>query len=202
MENRSCFARLLDIRSYIIAVRAAFSDRTVDTGPALAIVALFGLISLCLLPLWISYDLVSTWAFTTTLRDGAAPVVVEATTAVDSLLGMTVGALLAGIILTSFTLLPSLFELAFPTVSHPLLNAILLTSIVFDYVTDYGKAWETTAAWTTNPAAHTIYAAAFCLFVSVGVQALLVLSITAVIYGLLAALRGPTRTVRAQIIDG
>jgi hypothetical protein len=151
------------------------------------------------LPIWISFDLASTWDFTTGARNASEGVVYDLAAQAGNILGMSVAALLAGLILTSFTLLPTLFELAFPTVQHPLLNMVLVASIVFDYVTDWGKAWDTASSWAANPVLHFIYAAVFCLFVSVGVQALLVVCLTVVVYAALAIVRGPVQEVQRVI---
>jgi len=195
--RQSFFARLLDVRGYVLAARASTSRAT--GGAALAMMLVFGIIALVLLPIWISFDLASTWDFTTGARNASEGVVYDLAGQAGSILGVSVAAALAGFVLTSFTLLPTLFELAFPTVNHPLLNMNLVASIVFDYITDWGKAWDTAGAWTDNPALHFIYAAAFCLFVSVGVQALLVVCITVVIYAALALVRGPGRDVQRII---
>jgi hypothetical protein len=199
MIQQSCFTRLLDVRSYVLAARAACAR--LDPAPALFMVVVFGLITLALTPIWVVFDLASTWEFTTGLRTAAAPVIYEMSGRAESVLDLPVGALLTGIIFTGFTLLPSLFELAFPTVRHPLLNLVLLASIVFDYVTDWGKAAALAATWTANRALEVVYAAAFCLFVSVGVQAILVCCITVIIFGVLALLRGGARSVRAVVIE-
>lgn len=194
----SCFARLLDIRGYILAARAA-TART-SGGPALALLVIFGIIAVCLLPLWISFDLAATWDFTTGARNASEGVIYDLGDRAGSILGVSVGAALAGFIFTSFTLLPTLFELGFPSVNHPVLNLVLLASIIFDFITDYPKAWETADAWTDNPALHFLYAAAFCLFVSVVVQALLAICITVVIYAGLALVRGPVREVQTIVV--
>lgn len=187
----SCFARMLDIRSYVLAARRSMAG----AAPASTVfmVAVFGLIALCLLPLWIAFDLTSTWAFTTGLRDASAEAVSTVTGQLDGFLGLSVGALLAGVILTSFTLLPSLFELAFPAVTHPLLNLVLTVSIVFDYITDWGKTWDLTAQWCENPTVHFFAAMVLTGFFSVGVQAVLVCCLTVVIFGVLNLMGGGAR---------
>ena len=195
-EHQSCFSRMLDVRTYIVSARKGMHQANPST--ALFMVAVFGLIALLLLPLWIVYDLSSTWQFTTGLRDAAAPSVSQTGLYLDSWLNMSIGSLLAGVLLTSFTLLPSLFEIGFPAVSHPLLNLILLSSIVFDYVTDWGKAWELTEPWTNSTGAHFIYTVLACAFVSVGVQAILVCCLTVVIFGILTLVRGGAQ--QAQVI--
>jgi hypothetical protein len=195
----SCLARLLDVRGYVLAARRAMLNA--EPAAALAMAAGFGLIALCLLPLWISYDLASTWSFTTALRDGSAMVVEDAAARAGGFLGMSVAALLAGVVLTSYTLLPSLFELVFPAVAHPLLSLVLWASIIFDYTTDWGASWEVTAQWAgpDSPLVHWIYAVLFCLFVSIGVQALLVICITVVCFAVFALLTGGARQARVII---
>lgn len=198
-ERASCFARLLDVRTYVIAARAA-CDRA-DPAAAFFMVLVFGLIALVLLPIWVTFDLNSTWAFTTGLRDTAAPVVNEVGAQVDGFLNLSVGALIAGVIWTGFTLLPSLFELAFPTVNHALLNLLLLCSVVFDYVTDWGKAAELTSTWSTNAAIRFFYTVGMCAFFSLFVQAVLVCCLTVIVFGSIALLRGGARQVQAVVVE-
>jgi len=199
--RQSCAARMLDIRSYVLAARGGIAHA--EPAAILALMLAFSLIALCLLPLWVSFDLLSTWEFTTTLRDSSQGVVEDAVASVGGVLGMSVATALAGLILTSFTLLPSLFELAFPAIAHPLLAIALWASIIFDYTTDWGKSWETTARWAgpDNPLAHTIYTVVFCLFMSVGVQALLVVSVTVVGFGAWALVRRGSRGGSSVIFD-
>lgn len=197
--RQSCFARMLDVRSYVIAAREGMSRA--DPAGALFMVAVFGLIALVLTPIYISFDLLSTWDFTTGLRQVSEPVVYDMAAQAEGLLSISVGALLVGVIFTGFTVLPSLFELAFPTVSHPLLNLLLLCSIVFDFVTDWGKAADLTATWTDNPTIGFLYTMAVCAFVSVGVQAILVCCLTVVIFGVITIVRGGARQARAVIIE-
>lgn len=198
--RQSCFARLLDVRGYVLAARAA----TVNAPPAalLMMLAVFGFIFLLLLPFWVSYDLASTWDFTTSMRDGSAAVLNDMAYQVDSALNITIGAALAGVLLTGYTLLPSLFELAFPTVQHPLLMLLLAASLIFDYITDWGKSWETTAAWggAESGPMHAIYAIGFCLFVSIFVQAVLVVCVTVLWTSVLGLLRGGARQAEAVIV--
>lgn len=195
----SCFARMLDTRTYVVAARRAML--TADATTALYMIATFGLIALLLTPLYLSYDLGSTWAFTTALRDGAAPAVGDMTHQLDGVLSVSVGAALAGVILTAFTLLPSLFELAFPSIQHPLLNLVLIVSIVFDYITDWGKTWDLVGTWIENPAWRFIVTMVACAFFSVGVQAVLVCCLTVVGFGLFSLIRGGTRKAEAMVID-
>jgi hypothetical protein len=195
----SCAARLLDIRTYVLAARRSMLNA--EPAAALFMMLTFGLIALCLLPLWLTFDLGSTWDFTTGLRDAAAPAVAQMTAQADSWLQLSIGAALAGLILTSFTLLPSLFELAFPSVQHPLLSLVLLVSIVFDFITDWSKASELVATWTSNPILHFLFTAGACAFFSVGAQALLIVCLTVMIFGVLALLRGGGRKVEAVVIN-
>lgn len=198
-ENRqSCAARLLDIRTYVMAARRAMLGA--DVAGALFMIFAFGLIGLVLTPLYLTYDLGSTWDFTTGLRDAAAPAVEQMAARAEGMLQMSVGALLAGIILTSFTLLPSLFELAFPSVAHPLLSIVLQASIIFDYITDWGKTWDLVGTWTQNPAVRFVGTVVMCAFFSVGVQAVLVLCITVVIFGLVTLVKGGRRQAEAIIV--
>jgi hypothetical protein len=201
MENtsrQSCAARLLDIRSYVLAARRSMLNA--EPAAALFMVFVFGLIALCLLPIYLTFDLGSTWTFTAGLRDAAAPAINDVANQAESWMQITIGAALAGVILTSFTLLPSLFELAFPSVQHPLLSLVLWASIIFDYVTDWGKTWALVATWTENPFLRFTGTMAMCAFFSVGVQAILVCCVTVVLFGLFAMVRGGRRTAEAAVI--
>lgn len=195
----SCFARLLDVRTYVLAARHGMAQA--DPAGALFMIVVFGVIALVLTPIYISFDLMSTWDFTTGLRDVSEGAVYDLAGRAEGFLNLSVGALLAGVIFTGFTLLPSLFELAFPTVAHPLLNLLLLASIVFDYVTDWGKSAELAARWSDNPTIAFLYTMAVCAFVSVGVQAVLVCCVTVVLFGVLALLSGGARRVQTVIVD-
>ncbi len=201
-ENRqSCFARLLDVRTYVLAARGTMASA--EPATALFMVVVFGLIALGLSPIYYTFDLASTWTFTTGLRDASAPVVTAMSAQADTFLNISVGALIAGVIGTGFTLLPSLFEVAFPTVNHPLLNLLLLCSIVFDYVTDWGKTATLTNTWSTNVVLQFLYTACMCAFFSIFVQALLVCCLTVIIFGVLAIVRGGggAKQVQAVVIE-
>ena len=200
IQRQSCLSKMLDVRGMIVAARRAMMGA--DNSTALAMMAVFLLVLFVLLPIWITFDLNSTWAFTTTLRNSASPIIDYATSDAQNILGLTVGGALIGLVLTSFTLLPSLFEIAFPTVNHPLVNAVLSASILFDYVTDWPRAWEVTAQWANNPPTHFIYCVFFNLFMSVGVQALIVVCLTVVVFGVLTIIRGPIKqTAQPVIVD-
>lgn len=198
-RTRSCVAQLLDVRSYVLAARSAV--RAGEPPALLFMVGVFGLIALCLAPLYVTFDLNSTWAFTTGLRTAAAPAITAMTNQAADGLQLPVGALLAGLIFTAFTLLPSLFELAFPTVAHPLLSLILWGAILFDYITDWAKTWALVGTWVTNPAARFLVTVPLCAFFSVFVQALLVVCLTVVGFGLLALARGGQRRGEAVVIE-
>ncbi len=195
----SCVARLLDVRSYVIAARQ--SMRHAEPAAALFMIAVFGLISLVLTPIYLTFDLSSTWTFTTGLRDATSPAIIGMTSQAEGILHMSIGALLTGIILTSFTLLPSLFELAFPTVTHPLLSLILWGSITFDFITDWGKTWDLVGTWITHPAMRFLISVPLCGFFSVLVQALLVICLTVVIFGVITLVSGGRRQAEAIIIQ-
>jgi hypothetical protein len=195
----SCVARLLDVRSYVIAARQ--SMRHAEPAAALFMIAVFGMISLVLTPIYLTFDLSSTWTFTTGLREATTPAISGITAQAEGILQMSIGALLTGTILTSFTLLPSLFELAFPTVNHPLLSLILWGSIVFDFITDWGKTWNLVGTWTANPALRFIISVPLCGFFSVLVQALLVICLTVVIFGVITLVSGGRRQAEAIIIQ-
>lgn len=200
MESKqSCMARLLDVRAFIVAARRATANA--DPGALIGMIVVFGIIALCLLPVWMAFDLASTWEFTTAIRDGAQPVI-EGALSSNSWIDISLGQMIAGIVLTSFTLLPTLFELAFPTVSHPLLSGALWISIIYDFTTDWGKAWEVTAAWAGESGiAHFLYALAFCWFSSLLCQALLVISLTVVVFGVVGLMRGGRSGRRTMVVE-
>jgi hypothetical protein len=199
-ENRqSCVARLLDVRSYVLAARQ--SMRHAEPASALFMMAVFGLIAAVLTPIYFTFDLSSTWTFTTGLRTAAAPAVNDMTAHAETLLQISIGATLAGIVFTGFTLLPSLFELAFPTVGHPLLSLVLWLSITFDYVTDWQKTWDLVGTWTGNSVVRFLITAPLCFFFSVFVQALLIICLTVVIFGVLALVGGSARRIEAIIMQ-
>lgn len=199
MHGQSCLAKLLDVRGIIFACRRGMQG--VDNSTALAMILIFTLITLLLLPIWIAFDLNSTWSFTTTIREGAAPILDQATPQAQTLLGITLGSLLVGVILTGFTLLPTLFELAFPGINHPLVNMVLHASILFDYISDWPRSWETTAGWSANTPVRVLYTVFFNLFMSVGVQALIVICLTVIIFGVVTIIRGPLRPAKAVVVD-
>lgn len=192
----SCLSKLLDVRSYVIAARR--SSVNAEPAAALFMALIFGLIALALFPLWVTFDLMSTWDFTTAIRFASEDAIYDMAYQVEGWTNLSVGAALAGIVFTSFTLLPSLFELAFPAVSHPLLNLVLIVSVTFDYVVDWPKASALASQWTDNSMIAFVYSVALTAFLSVGVQALLVVAVTVVIFSLLALVRGGTQ--RATVI--
>lgn len=197
-QNQSCVARLLDVRFFVLAARN--SMRQAEPASALFMLFAFGLVGLLLTPVYVTFDLNSTWTFTTGLRTVAEPAINQMAAQTESLLQLSVGALMAGVILTSFTLLPSLFELAFPSVSHPLLSLILWLSITFDYITDWQKSWDLVGTWVSNPVGRFLITVPLCAFFSVFVQALLIISITVVIFAVIALVSGGKRQAEAVII--
>lgn len=200
IQQQSCLSKMIDVRGMIVAARRAMVGA--DNSTALAMMAVFLLVLFVLVPIWITFDLHSTWAFTTSIRDSASPIIDYARSDAQNLMGLTVGGALIGLVLTSFTLLPSLFEIAFPTVNHPLVNAVLSASILFDYVTDWPRAWEVTSQWSSNPPVHFAYCVFFNLFMSVGVQALIVISLTVMVFGAITIIRGPMKqTAQPVIVD-
>jgi hypothetical protein len=197
--RQSCFARMLDVRSYVLAARRSMAHA--EPATALYMIVVFGIIALVLTPVYLTFDLGSTWDFTTGLRDAAEPAVGDVTGQIDGWLGLSVGAALAGAMLTAFTLLPSLFEVAFPSVAHPLLTLVLTLSIVFDYVTDWGKTWDLVGTWTDNAALQFLFTMPLCAFFSVGVQAVLVCCLTVIIFGVITVVRGSARQAQAVLIQ-
>ena len=180
MHQQSCFAKLLDVRSYVVAMRSGFHG----APPGAAVLLIIGLVVICMLvlPFWAALDLATTWEFSAQLRFVAAPFVNDAASKAGGVVGMSVAAALATFVLTSFTLLPTFFELVFPSFRHPLLDMTLQASLLFDFITDWPKAYELTAA-TANPLLHYSYAAITCIIVSVGLQAVLVMCVTGIAYG-------------------
>jgi hypothetical protein len=196
--RQSCAAKLLDVRGYVIAARNGMQNAEPST--ALFMIVVFGIIALVLTPIYLTFDLGSTWAFTTGVRDAATPAIGDTVALVERTLNITLGGILTGAIFTGFTLLPSLFELAFPTIAHPLLSIVLWISIVFDYITDWGKAWNLVGTWVENPVGRFLICVPLCAFLSVFVQALLVISLTVIIFGLIALVSGGKRQAEAIII--
>jgi hypothetical protein len=199
MQNRqSCFAAMLDIRNIIMAVRATMSSA--ETTVVIVMIIVFAIIGLCLAPLWTSYDLASTWSWATTVKDGSSAHIGAIGAYVETkapqgalLLDMTMGQIITGLIVLGITLLPTLFELGFPSIRHPLLMLLLSAAILFDYITDFGSSWAATSGWggADNWFIHFLWTALiFNPFVSVGVQALLVVCITVIIFGFIRLARG------------
>jgi len=195
----SCLSRMFDFRGYVLAARAA--SARAEPGVALIMIILFGLITLVLFPIWFTFDLASTWEFTDGLRAISEPAIYDLGARADGLFGMSVGAFLVSVTVVGFTLLPTLFELAFPSLNHPLLNTILLISIVFDYVTDWGKAADLVARWDVSPFLGFVYTVLVCAFMSVTVQALMVCCATVVVFSAWSLVRGGSRVRRATIIE-
>jgi hypothetical protein len=198
-ENRqSCFAAMLDIRNIIGAVRAALARA--DASVVIMLIIVFGIIGLCTLPIWTSYDLASTWSWATNVQLSSADhigtigaYVQEKAPAGALVLDMTIGQAVTSLIVLGITLLPTLFELGFPSIRHPLLMLLLSGAILFDYITDFGSSWEATKGWggAGNWFVHFLWTAlVFNPFVSVGAQAILVVCVTVVTFGFVRLARG------------
>lgn len=193
----SCFAQLLDIRFFIISARRMVAES--DPIVVVVLMVIFGVIGLALSPIYITHDLHSTWSWATPLRDAAQPKIDDLAYAIDqgvgsggTLFDMSVGQLMGSLTLVGLTLLPSLFELGFPALRHPLLLIVLWASILFDYITDWSASWDATASWSgaDNWLMHFAWTVIFNAFVSIGVQAILVLCITVVIFGFIRLVMG------------
>ncbi len=206
-ESRgSCFAQLLDIRNFIIAARRMVWES--DAWVVAVLIVIFAVIGLALSPIYIAHDLHSTWTWATPLRDAAQPKIDDLGYAVDGALGnstimnMTVGQMMGALTLVALTLLPSLFELAFPSLRHPLLMIVLSACILFDYITDWEASWNATASWSgaENWLVHFLWTAGFNFFVSIGVQAILVMCITVVVFGLVRLVTGAGGAVMGEAV--
>ena len=198
-ENRqSCFAAMLDIRNFIVAVRASLASA--DSSVVIMLIVVFTIIGLCTLPIWTSYDLGSTWAWATNVQASSAAHIGAAGAFVDSkapagtlVLDMTLGQADTGLIVLGITLLPTLFELGFPSIRHPMLMLLLSGAILFDYITDFSSSWAATAGWAgcDNWFVHFLWTAlVFNPFVSVGAQAVLVVCVTVMVFGFVRLARG------------
>jgi hypothetical protein len=168
-------------------------------------IIVFAIIGLCLAPVWTSYDLASTWSWATVVKEGSAAHIGAIGDYVDTkapqgamFLDMTMGQAITGLIVLGITLLPTLFELGFPSIRHPLLMLLLSGAILFDYITDFGSSWAATSGWagSDNSFIHFLWTAlVFNPFVSVGVQALLVVCVTVVVFGFVRLVRGASGPV-------
>lgn len=206
--RQSCFAAMLDIRTIILAVRGSLASA--DATVVVVLIIIFALIGLVVAPIWTSYDLASTWSWATTIKETSTEHIGVIGTTVDSfappdvqLLDMTMGQTLTGLIVLGITLLPTLFELGFPSVRHPLLMALLSGALLFDYITDFPSSWAATAGWAgaNNGVVHFLWTAfVFNPFVSVGAQALLVVCLTVVVFGFVRLVRGASGPVLSEVI--
>lgn len=206
--NPSCFARLLDIRFFIVAARRMVAE--CDATVTVVLIIIFAIIGLCLTPIYLTYDLASTWAWATPIRDGAQPKIDDMAYSFDQyapagamVFDMTLGQLVGALVLVGITLLPSLFEVGFPSMRHPLLLILLTAAILFDYVTDFESSWAATAGWSgaENWLVHFLWTAlVFNPFVSIGVQALLVVCSTVVIFGFVRLIGGAAPAVLGEAV--
>jgi hypothetical protein len=197
-QRQSCFAAMLDIRNIMLAVRAALANA--DSTVVIVLMVVFTIIGLCTLPVWTSYDLASTWSWATNVKESSAEHIGAIGNYVDEqapqgamFLDMTMGQTITGLMVLGITLLPTLFELGFPSVRHPLLMMLLSGAILFDYITDFSSSWAATSGWAgaDNWFVHFLWTAlVFNPFVSVGAQAILVVCITVVVFGFVRLVRG------------
>lgn len=204
----SCFAQMLDVRSFIVAARAMV--RSSDAAVVVALIVIFAIIGLCLTPIYATHDLHSTWTWATPIRNSAQPAIDDMSYAVDgyapagaTIMYMTLGELVGALVLVGITLLPSLFEIGFPSLRHPLLMLVLTGSILFDYITDFEASWNATAGWAgaENWLVHFLWTAlVFNPFVSVGVQAILVICATVVIFGFIRLIAGAAEPILGDAV--
>lgn len=195
-EPRGC-ARVLDPIALNLAVRRAFGN--LDPGAALFVFAVGLLYSLATGFIWWKYDLVSTWNFTQGIREDVSG---ELLFVVDKAAQMGMGVIVGGLVGVAFTLLPSITELIAPRVVHPGVQLLLQISIWFDFVTDWPTAETLVLRWGVPGGLAGQWAATFLvtLVISLFVQVMFILGVTAVIVSALALVSGGRR-VAAVVID-
>lgn len=207
-ERGSCLAQLLDIRGFIMAARRMMHE-TADLAVVIVLMIIFAVIGLSLSPTYATHDLASTWSWASPMADASSSKIDDMAYALDPsgartpILDMTLGDILKAVTLVGITMLPSLFELGFPSLRHPLLMILLWASILFDYITDFEASWNATAGWSgaENWFVHFFWANIFNLWVSIGVQAVIVLCITVVIFGFWRIFTGGAQRVEAVLIQ-
>ncbi|GEM_PF-1647456 len=195
-QRRSCISTMLDLRGIVLAARQACANME----PAVALTLLVGslLIFLCCLPIYWTWDLSSTWDFMTGMRDQAEPAFDGMQRQFERHAGNAAASVIVAFLATCFTLLPTFLELVFPSINHPLSNSAVHASIVFDYITDWPRAWSTTDGWTDNPVSHFIVCVGWTFFVSIFIQAIMVLCVTMFVFCVIGLLRGGrTQSVHA-----
>lgn len=196
-QPRGC-ARYLDPISLNMAVRQAFGR--LDPGAALFVFVVALAFTLAIGAIWWRYDLLSTWHFTQGIREDVAGEIVYMTEVAER---AGAGAIIAGLLAVAFTLFPSLVELIAPRVVHPGVQAVLQISIWFDFVTDWPTAqtlvqrWGAPGGWLGEQVATFILTLVLSLFV----QVLFILGVTALIITAIALVRGPVEQARAVIIE-
>lgn len=197
-QPRGC-ARYLDPVTLNIAVRKAFGR--LDAGAALMVFVVSCVFTLAVGAIWWRYDLMSTWQFTQGIREDVTGEIQYMTQYAEQ---AGAGLIIGGILAVAFTLMPSLVELIAPRVVHPGVQAVLQASIWFDFVTDWPTAetlvqrWGVPGGWIGEK----IATFGLTLVLSLGVQVLFILGITAIVVTVLCLVRGPVRTARAVVIDG
>jgi hypothetical protein len=194
----SCAARLLDVRGYVLAARYAM--RGAEPASAMFMIAVFGLIGICCVPIFIVFDLDSTWQFTTGLRDATGPTVAQMSGQIDNWTQLSIGAVLVGLVGIATTLLPSLFELGFPSIRHPLTTIVLWGCLIFDFVTDWRATWTLVAGWTTQPVIRFVLSIGLNAFFAIFCQAIICVCIAVVASGILNLLGGTQRRAEAIIL--
>lgn len=191
-------ARMLDPITLNLAIRNAFGN--LDPGAALLVFVFSLLFSLATGAIWWRYDLMSTWMFTQGIREDVTGEIIYMT---DVASNVGLGGIVAGLLALSFTLLPSLTELIAPRVLHPGVQLVLQVSIWFDFVTDWPTAetlvmrWGVPGGWLGQQVATFL----LTLILSLFVQVLFILGVTALIVSIFCIVRGPVRRTRAAIID-
>lgn len=175
-------SRMLDPIDLNRAIRRAFGG--LESGPSLMIFTLAGLFTLATGAIWWRYDLMSTWNFTQGIHadvslQAAAIAAKAGEITSDAGVASAIGSLLA----LTITLLPSIFELIAPRIVHPLAQLALNISILFDLITDWDQASVIQRALWAEPwlgiVGRTVVTFLIAMVVSVGVQILFILGLTA-----------------------
>lgn len=189
---------LLDLPTGIAMIRKNLAD--LDFFPSFFLLLTFGAL---LFPLsWFlwTFDLGATWEWTTPWRAS----MLDSTSSVIADAGFF-AAMLAWI----FNLTPTMMELSFPKVARgiPAIALALKVSIIFDFVTDWPKMWQTMQdiAWFSQ--FHPSLAFLFrliatmigTLFVSMGLQVIVALLLMACLF---LFLNMGSQAERGKVIKG
>ena len=175
-------ARILDPVTLNQAVIRAFKG--LDVGTSLMVFAFSLLMTLVTGAVWWVYDLTSTYSFMLGVAGDTKPAVEATAAAIAKVTDPGVLPVLGALFAVAFTLFPSLVQLVAPRVMHPGAQIAMNVSIVFDFVTDWPTAAKLVAQAGGAPGGvigHVFVTALLTLVISLFVQVLFVLSITALI---------------------